>query len=286
MTAPAPTDHSFSLFGVLTIARQRLEAAAIDSATLDARLLLQHVSGLTQGNMIADPDQPLPKAWIDEYDKLIARRLRREPVSRIIGRRSFYDADYLIDRSTLDPRPDSETLVEHAKAIVAMEDARVLDLGTGSGCLLIALLRQHPRWLGMGVDIQSSAIRMARVNAARLGVGTRTVFRQGRWYQPLAATDIGGFDLIISNPPYIATAVQEMLMPEVRDYDPAIALFAGSEGLDAYRHIVPNGRRFLKPDGWMICEIGYDQEHAVRDIYAAAGFEDIMLVPDLGDGRV
>ncbi len=261
--------------------RGRLEAANISTAALDARLLFQYVSGFSHNEIITASECKLERDIIARYERAIDRRLRHEPVSRIIGRRSFYDGEYLIDRSTLDPRPDSEILVDHALSIMPPKPARLLDLGTGSGCLLISLLRQVPAWAGVGVDLQPAAVRMARINAARLGVDARAIFRQGRWFDPVRRSTENRFDMIVSNPPYIREDDRAKLAPEVSRYDPSLALYGGASGLRDYRHIVSHAPQFLKPDGWLVCEIGADQSDAVAALYAKAGFGAVRVISDL-----
>ena len=287
MTKPSQADRSLSLAQALKHGRARLQAAGIEGAALDARLLLQFISGTRHNDILATPDHLLNGSQIRAYESVLARRVGREPVARITGRRSFYDADYLIDASTLDPRPDSETLVEAvlnvARQLPASQSGQILDLGTGSGCLLIAALRQLPNWSGVGVDVQARAVRMARINAARLGVDERVFFRHGNWFDPLSLSHRHAFDVILSNPPYIPISDRRALMPEVAKFDPGRALFAGRTGLSAYEVIVPRSVAYIKAGGWLVCEIGLGQEDDVMQIFADAGYGEIDIVKDLTD---
>lgn len=285
MTKPSQADRPLSLTQALKHGRARLKAAGIEGAALDARLLLQFISGARHNDILATPDRLLNGSQMRAYERVLARRVRREPVARITGRRSFYDADYLINASTLDPRPDSETLVEVvlnvARELPASQSGQILDLGTGCGCLLIAALRQLPNWSGIGIDVQARAVRMARINAARLGVDERLFFRQGNWFDPLSPSHRHAFEVIVSNPPYIPISDRSTLMPEVAKFDPGRALFAGQKGLSAYEVIVPQSVAYIKAGGWLLCEIGLGQEDDVMQIYADAGYVDIDCVKDL-----
>jgi len=207
-------------------------------------------------------DDPAPAA----FGALLARRLTHEPVAYITGTRAFWTIDLMVGPGALVPRADSETLIEAAVAHFAERPpATVLDLGTGPGTLLLAALDQWRGTSGLGVDHSTAALAMARANAERLGLATRTRFIEGNWAAGLDAR----FDLILANPPYIGTG--ESLPPEVRNYEPAEALYAGADGLDAYRAIVPDLPRLIAPGGVAILEIGHAQAEAVCALVAAAG---------------
>lgn len=200
-------------------------------------------------------------------------------MSRILGVREFWSLEFLLSDATLDPRPDTETVVEAALALVGDRAAalKVLDLGTGTGCLLVALLHELPNAWGLGVDRSEGAARTAASNAMRLGVGGRSAFVVGDWASPLAA----GFDLVVSNPPYIAEGELPLLAPEVRLYDPPSALAAGDDGLAAYRAIARDLDRLLAPGGRVVVEVGRGQAEDVAAILAGAGLSDLGFRSDL-----
>ena len=253
-----------------------LAAAEIDTARLDARLLTAHVLGRDASFVLTHPETELTTAQQDAAQNLIARRVAHEPVSRILGEREFWSLTFRVTAATLTPRPETETLVEDALArIRAMgregEVLRILDLGTGTGCLLLAVLSELPRAEGLGIDISPDAVAVAADNAQRLSLGGRARFRAGDWTAGLS----GPFDVILSNPPYIAEADRGTLPPEVLGFDPHGALFAGLEGLDAYAAIAPQAAKLLAPGGIVILELGQGQEAAVAEIFRRAG-----LIPD------
>lgn len=253
-----------------------LAAAGIDTARLDARLLTAHVLGRDASFVLTHPETELSAAQQDAAQSLIARRAAHEPVSRILGEREFWSLTFRVTEATLTPRPETETLVEDALArIRAMgregEALRILDLGTGTGCLLLAVLSELPRAEGLGIDISPDAVAVATDNAQHLGLEGRACFQAGDWTSGLS----GPFDVILSNPPYIAETDRETLPPEVLGFDPHGALFAGSEGLDAYAAIAPQAAKILTPGGIVILELGQGQEAAVAEIFRRAG-----LIPD------
>ncbi len=253
-----------------------LAAAGIDTARLDARLLTARVLGRDASFVLTHPETELSAAQQDAAQSLIARRAAHEPVSRILGEREFWSLTFRVTGATLTPRPETETLVEDALArIRAMgregEALRILDLGTGTGCLLLAVLSELPRAEGLGIDISPDAVAVAADNAQRLNLGARARFQAGDWTMGLS----GPFDVILSNPPYIAETDRETLLPEVLGFDPHGALFAGSEGLDAYAAIAPQAAKILAPGGIVILELGQGQEAAVAEIFRRAG-----LIPD------
>jgi release factor glutamine methyltransferase len=206
-------------------------------------------------------------SYVDRLKSLLDRRAGGEPVSRIVGRRAFLDMDLEISPATLDPRPDTELLVEIAcaKVMSNMDEnrpVRVLDLGTGSGAILLGILRALPQAIGTGIDLSSGALEVAQRNASLAGVAARASFRQGDWHRGLDET----FDLVVSNPPYIATAEIEKLSKEVRQFDPRLALDGGADGLDAYRAILNGLPAYLTPGAWIVFETGHDQTHAVSEL--------------------
>jgi release factor glutamine methyltransferase len=257
----------------------RLNAAGIASARLDARLLLAHALGISATAVFSRPERPLTPQDEARIAAAADRRLRREPVSRIVGQREFWSLPFRITRDTLDPRPDTETVVEAALAALADRQAplRLLDLGTGSGCLLLALLSELPRATGLGVDISQAALAVAADNARALGLDARTRFVAGDWGKEIE----GPFDVIVANPPYIADQEIARLEPEVADFDPPVALAGGAEGLGCYRRIVPDLGRLLRAGGIAALELGQGQGEAVTAILQACGLVVVGLRRDL-----
>ena len=258
-----------------TAAARLLREARIAAPELDARLLLCHATGLSHEAYVAALNDALAPDAAARFGAFVERRLVGEPVSRIVGLREFYGRSFRIDASTLDPRPDTETLVEAALGLVDREaPLDILDLGTGSGCILITLLAELPRASGVGVDVSLGALELARANAQILGVGDRAAFLASDWLEAVE----GSFDLVVANPPYLSAADMAGLSPEVRDHDPEPALDGGPDGLSAYRRIVPGLRKALRPGGFALFEIGPGQDHAVSPLLAEAGL-------DIGEGQ-
>ncbi|WP_293855845.1 peptide chain release factor N(5)-glutamine methyltransferase [uncultured Alsobacter sp.] len=248
-------------------------AAGIETAQRDARLLMLDAARLVHADLIRAPREALGEDAAGRLVGHVTRRLEREPVARILGEWEFWSLPFTLSPATLVPRPDSETVV--AAALLALKERRhhsdglrILDLGVGSGNLLVALLKELPGATGIGVDISEEAVATARFNAARNGVGERAEFRVSDW---AAALD-GAFDLIVSNPPYIADRVIAGLEPEVRVHDPVVALSGGTDGLEAYRAIAAALDGLLARDGIVALEIGSDQSETVRSILEGAGF--------------
>jgi release factor glutamine methyltransferase len=255
-----------------TAAARLLREARIAAPELDARLLLCNAAGLSHEAYVAALNDALVPDAAARFGQYVERRLAGEPVSRIIGIREFYGRSFRIDASTLDPRPDTETLVEAALGLVDREGLRerplkLLDLGTGSGCILITLLAELTQASGVGVDVSLPALEQARDNAHALGVGNRASFIASDWLEAVE----GSFDLVVANPPYLSAADMAALSPEVRDHDPRPALDGGPDGLSAYRRIVPGLRKALRPGGFALFEIGPDQAQAVSGLLAGAG---------------
>jgi release factor glutamine methyltransferase len=262
-----------------------LTAARVDTPRLDARLLVAAATGLGVGELIARPEQLVAAENIARLDVLVRRRCNREPVSRILGERDFFGRTFLVTPAVLDPRPDSETTIEEALAIAAQAGwreraIRILDIGTGSGALLATLLAELPQATGLGTDMSEEALQVAEVNADRLGVGERAVFAR---HDALEGIE-GHFDLIVCNPPYIATEEIAGLAPEVRDHDPHAALDGGADGLNVYRKIIPQLPRVLA-SGWVIFEVGLGQASAVERmlrVVAGARARSMRIRRDLG----
>jgi release factor glutamine methyltransferase len=254
----------------------RLEGIA-DNPRQEARLLLAHALGLTQNDLIRDPNRPVDTAC---YENLLQRRVGHEPLALIVERREFWSLSFAVSPATLIPRPDTETLVEAALARFAGRSAprRILDLGTGTGCLLLALLTEFPSAFGIGLDVAPDAVALAKANAARLGLADRTAFAATDWTDPI----LGRFDLIVSNPPYIRAGDIAGLMPEVADHEPRRALDGGADGFDAYRAIVPKLAPHLEPHGAAVLELGVGQANYVASLARSAGLA-VSLRLDLAE---
>jgi release factor glutamine methyltransferase len=251
-----------------TAAARLLREARIAAPELDARLLLCHAAGLTHEAYVAGINDALAPDAAARFGTCVARRLAGEPVSRIVGVREFYGRPFRIDASTLDPRPDTETLIEAALELAGGEALlRLLDLGTGSGCILVTLLAELPRAGGVGIDKSLPALDLARANAESLGVGDRARFIAGDWLEAVQDT----FDLVVANPPYLSAADMVGLSNEVGAHDPKDALYGGPDGLFAYRRIVPRLLKVLRPGGIALFEIGHTQAEAVSGLLAEAG---------------
>ena len=260
---PAPPASGRGVRTALAEAARSL-ASVSDTPRLDAELLMAHALGISRDTLLLSRlDDSVP----DSFAALVARRFTHEPVAYITGRRAFWTIELGVGPGVLIPRPDSETLIEAAIAhFDGRAPERILDLGTGPGTLLLAALDQWPAATGLGIDRSEVALGYARANAERLGMAKRAQFRLGDWAEGID----GPFDLVLVNPPYIGT--EESLPPEVREHEPAGALFAGGDGLDDYRRIVPDLRRLVGATGIAVLEIGWTQAGAVSALLAAQGF--------------
>lgn len=274
---------------VLIAATRRLAEAGIEDPGRDARRLLAHALRVPSGRLTLILPEPVPEKVAGAYDKLIARRASREPVSHLIGRRLFYGREFLVTRDVLDPRPETEILIE---AALAEPFGHVLDLGTGSGCILLTLLAEmagmgHSEVWGMGVERSEAAFEVAFWNRNAFGLQQQAILLSGSWFAPLQDTldpGFGGFDLIVSNPPYVTDHAWHDLSPEVRDHEPREALTAGPDGLACYREILARARDYLAPRGRVMVEIGAEQGVSVASLMVKAGLESVRIVQDL-DGR-
>jgi release factor glutamine methyltransferase len=272
---------SLNLVQAWSRAKSRLEAAGLAGPVIDARLLVEAAADATRSDIVTDPYRALTpdqEATLEDY---LSRREHREPVSHILGRKGFWKIMLQVTPNVLTPRPDTETVVEFALRDFP-EHARwsVLDLGVGSGAILLAILAERPAARGLGVDVSEEALAVARDNAAALGIANRLALLRGDW---TAGLDGDAFDLVVSNTPYIASEVIDTLEPEVRDHEPRLALDGGPDGLDAYRLLAPEILRVLKPGGRFAVEIGYDQKDAVEALFRQAGAFNVQTVRDLGD---
>lgn len=262
-----------------------LTAAGIDNARFEARLLLAHSGGVTIEWLIAHGDEAAPPAVVEALRTLTARRIRREPMAYVVGEREFWGLPFKVSPAVLVPRPDSETLIEAALALMPgrTEPWRIVDLGVGSGCLLLTLLREFPNARGVGMDASAEALSVAQGNADALGVGARTRLVGGDWRHHSWAGQLGGpFDLLVSNPPYIETAAIDGLMPEVGRFEPRLALDGGGDGLAAYRAIAGQAAGLVIPGGRILIEVGEGQVPDISELFSAAGFAVGSPWKDLG----
>ena len=244
----------------------------------DAEVLARHVLGWDLARLVAERREPPPDGFDDHYIPLIERRSRREPVSQIVGHREFWGREFLVTADVLTPRPETELIVEEALGAFPAREANVIaDVGTGSGCLAITLALEFPRAEVLATDISEGALVVARHNARRHGVHSRVVFMHTDLLPP-TGRDI---DLLVSNPPYVPTSQRGALPPEVRDFEPEVALFAGADGTDIYPRLVREARREIRPDGVAILEVGYDQADTVSGMAAAAGWTVVKVRRDL-----
>ncbi|HPE25782.1 peptide chain release factor N(5)-glutamine methyltransferase [Albidovulum sp.] len=271
MTGPA------TAAGVLRAAIARLAGAGVADPQRDARILLAHALGIGTDRLTLVLPDPIPTEAQAAFAAAVTARAARQPVSQITGRRLFWGRSFKVTRDTLDPRPETEILVA---AALERPFTRILDLGTGTGCILLSCLAGMPFATGTGTDVSGAALAVAAENAAALGLDARARFARSDWFSAVT----GRFDLIVSNPPYIAAEEMASLAPEVRDWEPSGALSPGGDGLDAYRAIARGAGARLMAGGRLILEIGPTQGAAVAAMLAAQGFEGVEIRSDL-DGR-
>jgi release factor glutamine methyltransferase len=274
-----------TLADALRRATADLGSAGIEGPGNDARLLISTALGLSAAQMLARPERPLRCEEVERFGRLIARRAAREPVSRILGEREFYGRTFGISPATLDPRPDSETLIDATLELVAREGwqsraLRILDVGTGSGCLLLTLLAELPSAFGVGSDVSVAALATARANAVRLGLARSAGWLAG----DLVAAVRGPFDILISNPPYIPSLEIAQAEPEVREHDPLVALDGGADGVAFFRRLSRVVAKIV-PDGWIVLETAHNQADAVATLLAAEGLRKISVQRDVAGRR-
>jgi len=262
----------------MTIAAAMRDAAIRLGDMREARLLMASVLRCDPGRLTMVAQDDLGSDAAAEYQTAIQRRLNGEPVSHIIGYRQFWGRRFRVTPDVLDPRPETETLIA---AALGRPFARLLDLGTGSGCIAVTILAEVPKATGLAVDVSEAALRVAQENATELGVADRLDLQQSDWFSNVTGT----FDLIVSNPPYIPQSDMAELMPEVREYEPHMALTDGHDGLDAYRHILGQAADYLAPNGVLLAEFGAGQEADIEQIAHQAGWESVSFLTDL-DGRL
>lgn len=265
---------------------RRFAAAGIDTARTDARLLTSFAMKVSPVTLRMSPEAEVPSDVLPKIEEYAARREKREPVSKILETRGFWSLDFKVTKDVLDPRPDSETLVETVTALFPdrSRPLRVLDLGTGTGCLALAVLAEYPSASAVGTDVSERALAVARENAASNGLAKRFVALHADWTFPDWTTSLNGerFDLILSNPPYIAESECGALDPEVAEYDPPEALFGGADGLVPYRLLAPVLPFLMKEGASAVFEFGKGQHEAVRAIFENSGLVFGRFGTDLG----
>lgn len=260
----------------------RLRDAGIDDPARDARILLAHALGVDRSRLTLVMHDDTSSDQADAFERAIEARVARQPVAQIVGQRAFFGRDFIVTPDVLDPRPDTELLVDLA---LSEPFETVLDLGIGSGCILLSLLAERPNASGQGVDVSDGALSVAKRNAMQLGVQDRVTLRSGSWFAPVNTTT--QFDLIVSNPPYITQDEMSELSPEVREWEPHLALTPGGDGLDAYRIITQVAPEHLATGGRLLLEIGHLQGEAVMELCRRAGFSSVAVHQDLaGKDRV
>jgi len=274
------------LDSLMASSRARLRAAELDTPDLDAQLLVEWVTGATRLELISSPERPIDELQVTQLNEALERRLAGEPVHRIIGMREFYGLPFRLSPETLEPRPDTEALVELVSSYLEKLIARhgwalMLDMGTGTGAIVISLLHQFEKLHGIGLDITEGALAMARINAAMNGVSDRFAALKSDWFSNVR----GRFHLIVSNPPYIPHKDIADLSREVREHDPMAALDGGVDGLDFYRALAKHAAEYLYEDGIVAVEIGTGQFDDVSAAFESADFHLINGASDLGGHR-
>ncbi len=263
--------------------RKHLLNALIDDVDLDTRLLITETLQISELDYALYPMREFSDQEVDQVMTNVRKRAKRQPLSQILASKEFWSLDFKVTRDTLTPRPDSETLIEAVLHHFKDKEAElsILDLGTGTGCLLLSLLHEYPRAKGVGIDISQKALQVAHENAKSLKLDERATFMPGNWTEPLNK-DIK-FDIIISNPPYISLHEKDSLDPEVKDYEPATALFADEAGLAEYQKLAKQVGHYLSKGGRIVIEIGFRQADSVKEIFISNGFNNITLYKDLGE---
>lgn len=269
---------SLSLREAHGAAVEQLKKAGVAEPSLDARLLLVSLFEDDQEIFFREPERVLTQKEERHFKDLVKRRAKREPVSHLLGHREFWSLDFLVNSNVLDPRPDSETLIEATLHQLGEGfQGKILDLGTGSGCLLLTLLSELPESTGIGVDQSAAALDVAEKNARRLGLQNRCELLHSHWFEKVQ----GRFEVIVSNPPYIETETVKELEPEVVQFEPHDALDGGRDGLDCYREIISKVSNFLHKEGYLIFEVGFDQAEAVAALLESQNFSEIRIHNDL-----
>ena len=252
----------------------KLSRSGIEGAARDARILTAYALETQISELSIMTNEKVPEKIISKLEKLILRRIDREPVSKILGGREFWGRSFFINENVLDPRGDTETLIDF---VIEKPVTSVLELGTGSGAIAVTLACEWKEVHVTALDISEDALSLAKINAEKFNVQNKIDFLKSDWFEAVK----GSFDLIISNPPYIGLIEKDELSTEVIKYDPEIALFAGHDGLDAYKKIIPNLAKFLNPDGFVVLEIGASQSNQVKNMMNVVGLIDTQIVKDL-----
>lgn len=264
---------------LIQMADKKLSGIGIERPRFEARILLAHVLGIKPLDLISDPERNCSFEQTQQFESLVGRRVCREPISHLLGRREFWSLNFRVTRDVLDPRPDSETIVAEAlkRFPIKRDPFSVLDIGVGSGCLLLSVLHERPLANGLGIDVSQAAIDIAIANASQMGLANRAEFKCTSWVREIATK----FDLILCNPPYIPSSEIELLETEVRKYEPRLALDGGWDGLAAYRKIIPQLRRILNRTGLAIFELGLGQEGGVISLAEECGLTTLAQPKDL-----
>lgn len=275
------TDEPLTLVKAWTAARKRLEAAGINTPVIDARILLLAATSVPRATLISEPHTPLDPAAQDLFETYVSRRETREPAAHIVGTKGFWTLDLKSDRRGLVPRPETEVIVDLVlKAHAVDVHSRVLDLGIGSGTILLALLAERKTWTGIGVDVSAEALELAAENAQLHGQSDRVMLRQGDWHHGIGER----FNIVVSNPPYIPTAVIETLQDDVRHFDPHVALDGGEDGLGPYRILFEALPLLLKPGGMFAFEFGIGQGREILKLAnSVSELMNVRLIKDLSD---
>ena len=252
----------------------KLSRSGIEGAARDARILTAYALQVPISELSLRINEQVSEKILSKLEKLILRRIDREPISKILGRREFWGRSFFINENVLDPRGDTETLIDF---VIEKPVKSVLDLGTGSGAIAVTLACEWKEVHVTAIDISEDALLLAKLNAEKFNVQSKIHFLKSDWFEAIK----GHFDLIISNPPYIGLAEQDGLSAEVIKYDPEISLFAGCDGLAAYKRIIPSLPKFLNPDGLVLLEIGASQSNQVKNMMNVVGFIDVQIVKDL-----
>jgi release factor glutamine methyltransferase len=260
---------------------RELSLSKIENPQLEARILLAFASGVKQTRIIGYPEDKLDNSIISNLEKIMARRKTGEPIAYITGVKEFWSLNFNVTKETLIPRPDSETIVQSVLDTITnhMDHISILDLGTGSGCLLLALLSELPKAIGVGIDISSRSCKIAKKNAKELGLNNRAKFYQGNWMEGIHDQ----FDIIVTNPPYVAEPDMEFLDREIRLFEPHLALSGGPDGVAAYRLIAKESITRLKTAGILVVEIGINQAQSIRDIFVQNGLKIIKTQRDFSN---
>ncbi len=256
--------------------------SGIPSPRLDAELLLSHALNITRLDLYLDPERPVDEHERADFREWVRLRATRVPVAYLIGSKEFYSTAIHVEKGVLIPRPETEILVDTVIHLVSMRsDIRIAELGVGSGCITAALALNLPSAVFVATDRSREALRIADANFVRLGVRNRVTLFESDWFDSFSPEHCGGFAVIVSNPPYIRSAILETLQPEISRHEPSLALDGGPDGLSAYRNLIPRARDFLEQDGVIALEIGDDQGDAVSELLDAAGYSGVTIVKDL-----